>query len=133
MHDDFVDPFLAVMEFHKRYGVPILSEPGLPSADRIELRKNLMFEELEEICEALERGDILQVAKELADLAYVVYGAGLECGIDLRPAIREVHRSNMTKTPGLYRKDGKCLKGPDYEPPKLESILHEMRISKESK
>jgi len=41
--------------------------------------------------------------------------------------VAEVHRSNMTKLGAdgrpLYRADGKVLKGPSYEPPRLASVL----------
>lgn len=50
-------------------------------------------------------------------------------GIPLNEVFREVMRSNFTKllpdgTP-LRREDGKILKGPNYEPPRIEPILRE--------
>lgn len=88
-----------------------------------ELRKDLLKEECRELCEAIdfyvETGDPKPMAKESADVGYVVWGAAQRPGIDVDAAFREVHRSNMTKFgPNgelIVRKDGKVLKGPDYE------------------
>ena len=63
----------------------------------------------------------------LADIAYVVYGTALTYGIDLDSALREVHRSNMSKLGNdgkpLIRDDGKVLKSERYFPPDIASVL----------
>ena len=68
-----------------------------------------------------------QVAKELADLLYVVYGAADSLGIPLDVAFREVHRSNMSKFgpdgKAIRRDDGKVLKGPNYSPADMSVTL----------
>lgn len=67
------------------------------------------------------------VAKELADVLYVTYGAADALGIDLPAVFAEVHRSNMTKRAPdgtvLRRPDGKVLKGPSYRPPNLDPLV----------
>jgi len=63
------------------------------------------------------------VAKELADLLYVVYGTAVSCGIDMEPVFREVHRSNMSKVGGHKRADGKWVRPATYSPARLEPIL----------
>jgi len=68
-------------------------------------------------------GDTVAVAKELADLLYVVYGTAVSCGIDMEPVFREVHRSNMSKVGGHKREDGKWVKPSTYSPARLELIL----------
>lgn len=62
------------------------------------------------------------VADALADLLYVVIGSALQWGIPLERVLAEVHRSNMTKTAGDKRADGKILKGPGYSPPDLRFV-----------
>jgi predicted HAD superfamily Cof-like phosphohydrolase len=86
------------------------------------LRTRLMTEELAEVVKAMQTGDYENLAKELADLLYVVYGTADEAGIPIDRVYAEVHNSNMTKTPA---KDagGKVQKGPDYEPPDIEAAL----------
>ena len=46
---------------------------------------------------------------------------------DLEQALRRVHKSNMSKLGAdgkpIYRKDGKVLKGPNYQPPDLSDLV----------
>lgn len=65
----------------------------------------------------------MAIAKELADLLYVVYGTAVSCGIDLEPIFREVHRSNMSKVGGHRRADGKWVKPLTYSPAVIEPLL----------
>lgn len=116
-----------VREFHERFELPIAGAPTLLDGERYALRYELISEELIELCDAQERDDLVAIADALADLAYVVYGAAIEYGIDLDAVIAEVHRSNMTKLgndgKAIRREDGKVLKGPHYEPPEIARIL----------
>jgi predicted HAD superfamily Cof-like phosphohydrolase len=70
-------------------------------------------------------GDLAAVAKEMADLLYVVYGTAVSYGIDMDPVFREVHRSNMSKVGGYKREDGKWVKPATYSPARIEPILVE--------
>lgn len=120
-----------VTEFHQAFELPIGSTPALLDGDRTGLRYELIREELEELAEAQNETDIVGIADALADLAYVVFGAAVEYGIDLDAVIAEVHRSNMTKL-GLdgkpvYRADGKVMKGVGYEPPEIGRVLEALQ------
>src|SRR5574341_14549 len=112
-----------VTEFHRGFDVVVGSSPSIPDAGTCALRVNLIQEEFAELCEALAQRDVEAVAKELADLLYVVYGTAVSCGIDMAPVFREVHRSNMSKVGGHKRADGKWLKPPDYSPARLQPML----------
>lgn len=109
-----------VEDFHKAFNVLIASKPSLPDKATQELRLKLLTEEVTELKEAFEYGDLIKVADALADLLYVIYGTAVSCGIDMDSIFREVHRSNMTKIAG---KDGKAVKPPTYSPPNLAPIL----------
>jgi len=108
-----------VEEFHKTFNLPIRIIPDIPPLSRCSLRLNLIEEELEELREAIIQNNLISAADALGDLLYVVYGAGLEFGLDLEPVFAEIHRSNMTKVGGTLREDGKLLKPATYEPPKF--------------
>lgn len=116
-----------VREFHVTYGMPVVETPSHPTSDRVKLRRDLISEEYWEYDRAVEKGDLVNLAQELADILYVVYGAALEYGIDLDAVVAEVHRANMSKldTDGsvLRREDGKVLKGPKYKAPDVEFVL----------
>jgi predicted HAD superfamily Cof-like phosphohydrolase len=111
-----------VEEFHRKFGVPVAFKGTIIPPDRGLLRARLIVEEAAESVAALQTRDYVNLAKELADLLYVVYGTAVEAGIPLDVVFAEVHRSNMTKTPA---KDagGKVQKGPDYEPADVEGVL----------
>lgn len=68
-------------------------------------------------------GDVAETVDGLCDLIYVALGTAVAMGVDLWPVFREVHRSNMTKTPGDVRDDGKINKGPTYSPPDIAGCL----------
>ena len=112
-----------VTEFHRAFDIVIGSSPSIPDAATCALRVNLMQEEFDELRAALAQRDVEAVAKELADLLYVVYGTAVSCGLDMAPVFREVHRSNMSKVGGHKRADGKWLKPPGYAPAHLQPIL----------
>lgn len=122
-----LSPFEMVKEFHVTYGLPVAESPAHPSPDRIKLRRELISEEYWEYDRAVEKGDLINLAQELADILYVVYGAALEYGIPLDEVVKEVHRANMSKLDKdgsvIRREDGKVLKGPKYKAPDIESIL----------
>lgn len=112
-----------VTAFHRAFDIAIGTLPAVPDAATCALRVSLIQEEFAELREALSQRDIEAVAKELADLLYVVYGTAVSCGIDMAPVFQEVHRSNMSKVGGHKRADGKWIKPPDYSPARLHSIL----------
>jgi len=121
---------IQVQEFHETYGLPVLSEPSIADEKTNELRINLLAEELEELKEALEQGDLLETLDALIDLQYVLDGAFLSFGLQgiKQAAFDEVHRSNMSKLgedgkPIRRESDGKVLKGPDYFKPDLSQFL----------
>ena len=113
-----------VREWHEAKGVAVAENLRLPDEALAELRAHLIFEEAGEVSDALLVSERLSyIAKELADLLYVTFGTAVSLGIDLGPVFEEVHRSNMTKDPADRRSDGKILKGPNYIPPDIESVL----------
>lgn len=113
--------------FMKTFNQEVKTHPELPDIDTVKLRMELIHEEVRELIEGLEKNDIVNVAKELTDILYVVYGAGHAFGIDLDACFAEVQASNMSKLDDegqpIYREDGKVLKSDSYIEPDLETIL----------
>lgn len=112
-----------VAEFHQTFDIAREPVPTIPDEATRRLRVRLIQEEFDELQEALNQREPVAVAKELADLLYVVYGTAVSCGIDMEPVFREVHRSNMSKVGGHKRADGKWVKPATYSPARLEPIL----------
>ncbi len=114
-----------VEEFHRLFDIVARQTPDVIDEQTRILREHLIHEEFEELREAMAKNDLSAVAKELADLLYVVYGTAVSYGIDMEPVFREVHRSNMSKVGGYKREDGKWVKPATYSPAAIEPILAE--------
>jgi predicted HAD superfamily Cof-like phosphohydrolase len=187
-----LSPEQMLREFHKTHSVHGGLAPATPTADIPgwirDIRIMLLDEEVRELHEAMEAGDLVKTADALADITYVLAGtaitygiafdsayaavpappgasgpgtrllllekAGEEAaalraamlagditqitarvtaaahvidalavlhGIPLIAVLREVHASNMTKTNAPDQ--GKLVKGPGYQPPRIAEIL----------
>lgn len=116
-----------VQDFHRKFEILIQTAPTNLTEDIQQLRVRLIQEEFDELKESMATGNLASVAKEMADLLYVVYGTAVSYGIDMKPVFQEVHRSNLSKVGGYKRADGKWMKPPTYSPAKLEPILEAQR------
>ena len=119
--------FSKVGTFMKTFGQEVKTKPSF-STDKInKLRINLIKEELEELTEAMNNKDLLEVADALTDILYVTYGAGHAFGIDLDACFNEVQNSNMSKLGNdgkpIYNDQGKVMKGPNYYKPDLSKFI----------
>ena len=120
--------FNKVKTFMETFGQEVKTKPSF-STDKINsLRYDLIKEELEELKEAMENKDLLEVADALTDILYVTYGAGHAFGIDLDKCFEEVQRSNMSKLgedgKPIYNESGKVMKGSKYFKPDLTKFLN---------
>ena len=114
-----------VEAFHRMFDIVVNPVPTVADGSTRRLRVQLIQEEFDELKEALVAEDLSSIAKEMADLLYVVYGTAVSYGIDMDPVFREVHRSNMSKVGGYKREDGKWVKPVTYSPARIEPILVE--------
>jgi len=120
--------FQKVKTFMQTFGQDVKSSPAF-STDKInDLRYNLIKEELDELKQALDNKDLLEVADALTDILYVTYGAGHAFGIDLDKCFDEVQNSNMSKLgengKPIYNESGKVMKGPNYFKPDLSKFVN---------
>jgi predicted HAD superfamily Cof-like phosphohydrolase len=120
--------FNKVKIFMDTFGQEIKTKPSF-STDKINsLRYDLIKEELEELKDAMENKDLLEVADALTDILYVTYGAGHAFGIDLDKCFEEVQSSNMSKLgedgKPIYNESGKVMKGPKYFKPDLNKFIN---------
>jgi len=114
-----------VEAFHRTFEIVVNPVPTVADRRTRGLRVALIQEEFDELKEALAAEDLSSIAKEMADLLYVVYGTAVSYGIDMAPVFREVHRSNMSKVGGYKREDGKWVKPATYSSARIEPILAE--------
>ena len=119
--------FNKVGTFMKTFGQEVKTEPSFSTEKINKLRIDLIKEELEELTEAMNNKDLLEVADALTDILYVTYGAGHAFGIDLDKCFDEVQNSNMSKLgengEPIYNESGKVMKGPNYFKPDLSKFV----------
>ena len=113
--------------FMKTFGQEVKTEPSFSTEKINKLRIDLIKEELQELTEAMNNKDLLEVADALTDILYVTYGAGHAFGIDLDKCFEEVQNSNMSKLgengEPIYNDSGKVMKGPNYFKPDLSKFV----------
>ena len=119
--------FDKVGTFMKTFGQEVKTKPSF-STDKInKLRLDLIKEELNELTDAMNNKDLLEVADALTDILYVTYGAGHAFGINLDNCFEEVQNSNMSKLDEngnpIYNEYGKVMKGPNYFKPDLSKFV----------
>lgn len=131
-----------VAEFSRAFGYAVHHSPRQPTKKEMWLRIVLIAEEFCEVLEAagVRRGnlepikqalafdtlapvDLPALAKELADLDYVVEGTRLACGIPRQAVANIVHESNMAKRGGATDENGKLLKPPGWQKPDIAGLL----------
>ena len=119
--------FNKVGTFMKTFGQEVKTEPSFSTEKINKLRIDLIKEELQELTEAMNNKDLLEVADALTDILYVTYGAGHAFGIDLDKCFEEVQNSNMSKLGEdgnpIYNESGKVMKGPNYFKPDLSKFV----------
>lgn len=115
-----------VKDFQTAVGQNIGVKPEFPDGPERDLRLRLLKEEYEEYIQGECKNDLENIAKELADIIYIVCGTAASYGIPLDRVFEEVHRSNMEKLVDgkpVRRADGKILKPEGWKPPNIKAVL----------
>ena len=119
--------FEKVKKFMITYGQEVKESASFPDENIIKLRLKLIKEELEELEQALNDKNLIEVADALTDILYVTYGAGHSFGINLDACFEEVQRSNMSKLgedgKPILNEYGKVMKGPNFSKPNLKQFI----------
>jgi NTP pyrophosphatase (non-canonical NTP hydrolase) len=124
-----VDLQTVVDSFRRAVGLPIgdYDQPAIPSDAEAALAVELIMEEAGELAVALAARDLVEVADALADLLVVTFGAASVFGLIMLPLFNEVHRTNMAKVGGPRRADGKLLKPPGWQKPRIAEVIERQR------
>ena len=119
--------FEDVRKFMETFGQIIRTNPQFPDEKTMQLRFDLIKEELDELEEAMKTKNLKEIADALTDILYVTYGAGYAYGINLDKCFKEVQRANMSKLGNdgkpIYNEKGKVMKGPNYSEPNLKQFV----------
>jgi len=134
------NPMKALKEFHETFAPDQQEDTVFEKTQR---RINLIVEESHEVIQALGAyrqimgSDVpngnayetkAELAAELADLLYVVYGTAEELGIPLDKVFNEIHAANMRKVwddGEVHRNDfGKIIKPPNFVKADVRKVLY---------
>ncbi len=123
----FMSNFDEVKKFMETFGQMVKTKPQFPDEKTMQLRCDLIKEELNELEEAMKTKNLKEIADALTDILYVTYGAGYAYGINLDKCFKEVQRANMSKLgkdgKPIYNEKGKVMKGPNYSSPNLKQFV----------
>ena len=113
--------------FMKTFGQMVRTKPKFPDDKTMQLRFDLIQEELNELENAMKTKNLKEIADALTDILYVTHGAGYAYGINLDKCFEEVQRANMSKLgkdrKPIYNEKGKVMKGPNYKAPNLKKFV----------
>ena len=119
--------FSDVKTFMETFGQMVRTKPQFPDEKTMQLRYDLIKEELSELELAMKTKNLQEIADALTDILYVTYGAGCAYGIDLDKCFKEVQRANMSKLGNdgkpIFNEQGKVMKGPNYSGPNLKQFI----------
>ena len=119
--------FEDVKTFMETFGQMVRTKPQFPDKKTMQLRFNLIKEELNELEQAMKTKNLKEIADALTDILYVTYGAGYAYGINLDKCFQEVQKANMSKLgkdgKPIYNDKGKVMKGPNYSEPNLKQFV----------
>ena len=119
--------FEDVKTFMETFGQMVRTKPQIPDDKTMQLRFDLIKEELKELEQAMKEKNLEEIADALTDILYVTYGAGFAYGINLDKCFKEVQRANMSKLDKdgkpIYNEKGKVMKGPYYSKPNLKQFV----------
>jgi len=122
-----------VTQFNETYkSNDICENPTVPGIEDMKTWGNLIVEELQELAVAHDKKDPVEFLDAIADIIYVTAQQAQLYGWPLDAALREVHRSNMSKLgkdgKPIIREDGKVLKGPGFSEPVLGPLLNDVVV-----
>ena len=115
-----------VREFRRVFGISNKFNLDADCA-RGELAVSMVEEEVDELRQAYQSRDIVEIADALADIIYTTIGCAVDFGVNLNEVLAAVHASNMTKVwpdgEVHYHPNGKVAKPAGWQPPNIKEVL----------
>jgi predicted HAD superfamily Cof-like phosphohydrolase len=116
-----------IREFNERFNVPN-GDPADPRFNELQLRINLILEEVQEFVFEAQWDRFDNAVHELIDILYVTFGALVSFGItDIQKYFDEIHAANLRKEGGAIREDRKILKPDGWVSADLSKLIQAQR------
>jgi predicted HAD superfamily Cof-like phosphohydrolase len=129
--------FSDVVRFHEKFNIPFKDKPEFLDEKAMMFRIKFLQEELDELTEATESGDLATAIDSLVDLVWVAYGTADMMGVNESKWSKfwnEVVRANMDKERASSEDDTRSkrknaldiVKPEGWKPPDMEGILKDI-------
>lgn len=118
-----------VRDFNVKFDLPLPVTPIWQNHELMMFRLFFMHEELNETMLAYAKRDMPKFFDGLIDLAYVVIGTAIMCGLPWRAGWKEVHEANMKKVRTANIHESKrassydIIKPAGWQSPDIDGIL----------
>ena len=86
-----------IKHWREVFGLPNRTVPQIPNNDELELASRLIFEEADELYEAIQGKSLNDIADAVGDLYFVVTQMAMVCGLNPEELVKKVYDSNMSK------------------------------------
>lgn len=128
-----------LIEFHKKFGIPVGEYIGDTTKGQQHLHYKLMLEELNEFKDGCDKDNIVEIADGLGDVLFVLLSSVVAHGLQdcFQEVFDEICSSNMSKLDEngnvIYRDDGKIMKSSNYFRPRISDILNKYKLTNTDK
>lgn len=126
-----------VLEFHKKFEIPVEKYPAFPTKELLEFRMKFMKEEVQEFEDAVNANDLVKAFDAIIDMVYVALGTAVIMNVPFSKGWDIVHSANMTKMRARHSGESKrgskfdVIKPPNWIPPDI--MLHSVLLEHEYK
>lgn len=123
------ETFQDVANLHAKFGFKARPVGEAPSKRLVAFRLKFLYEELEELADALKRDDLAEATDAIVDLVYVAWGTAWLLNLPVLDAWDLVHFANMQKkrveSASASRRGHEfdLKKPPGWEPPAVYTLL----------
>lgn len=86
-----------IKHWREVFGLPNRTIPRIPNDKELSLAMNLIYEESDELDDAIQNKSLNEIADAIGDLYFVVTQMAMVCGLNPEELVQKVYDSNMSK------------------------------------
>lgn len=86
-----------IKHWREVFGLPNRTAPRIPDDKELSLAMHLIYEESDELDDAIQNKSLNEIADAVGDLYFVVTQMAMVCGLDPEKLVQKVYFSNMSK------------------------------------
>lgn len=122
--------FKDIDEFHKKFDLVPLGQPGFLTDELMQFRIKFIREELNEFNQAFDELNLHDAFDALIDLTYVVLGTAYLMGLPFKKGWDLVHEANMQKIKATSKEQSKrgsasdVIKPKNWVAPNLDKLIY---------